>query len=67
MKFTLLITALNDAACAQLRKADSNDLNHTHSHTHTHGSIEKHGKKCTEDGGQAIKGRGVTFMHPDRP
>lgn len=35
MKFTLLMTALNDAACAQLRKAESNDLNHTHTHTRT--------------------------------
>ena len=42
MKFTLLITALNDAACVQLRKADSNDLNHTHANTHTHTHTHTH-------------------------
>lgn len=40
VKFTLLIAALNDAACAQLRKGDSDDLNdhplRTHTHAHTH-------------------------------
>lgn len=58
MKFTLLIAALNDAACAQLRKADSDDLNdhplRTHTYAHTHScsdcSIEKHGIRFTEDG-----------------
>ena len=60
MKFTLLIAALNDAACAQLMKGDSDDLNdhplrtHTHTHTyaHTHScsdcSIEKHGKTSVQ-------------------
>lgn len=31
MKFTLLIALLNDAACAQIRKGDSDDLSDHHS------------------------------------
>ncbi len=46
-----MIAALNDAACAQLRKGDSDDLSdyklrtHTHTQSYSDCSIEKHRKR----------------------